>query len=210
MFTFHVAICMPAPSCCVAGLRLAAIRHETVRQPRAAGVLRAGVQRLPCVVQFGRKGIAGKIRADLGHHHLLRQRQGLPVDVGATHDPGQWGILAKGQRLPQRMRHFRAARLPIPLPGDNNVASSGQGPENRRQALPRLAAHDDRTAQRGALEMRQVFRKVPRHAPIAANNAVARAGINQTQFSHRCCCGRPSRRSSGAAHPVCFSDVACG
>ena len=71
--------------------------------------------------------------------------------------------------------------MPILLSGDDDVGAPGQGAEFERQRVPGLAAHDHRAAQRGALEVGQVFGQVPGELAARTNDAVGGAGINQVQ-----------------------------
>ena len=67
-----------------------------------------------------------------------------------------------------------AVFLPIFLPRDDDVGAAGQGAEPGRDRVPGPAPHDDRVAQRRALEVGQVFRQVPGHGAILADDAATR------------------------------------
>jgi hypothetical protein len=70
----------------------------------------------------------------------------------------------------------RACSLPAGLPRDHYIQAAWQRPEFGGQRIPRLAPHDDRATQCGALEMRHVFWQAPGQGTFDADDAIGGAG----------------------------------
>src|SRR6476661_9714021 len=169
----------PAPDMSIS-VRCLVVRDETEGQ--AGGVAMAFARHfLPRRSQRGCEGVAVECLLDLGDLRHLRQRRRLRIELGTADDPGPLRILAQADGFLQRGRAFRAGSLPILLSRHDDVAPARQRTEPGRQRVPGPAPHDDRRAQRHALEMRQVLRQVPGQATVAADDAVGGARVDQAQ-----------------------------
>ena len=70
--------------------------------------------------------------------------------------------------------------MPIGLARDDDVDAPRQGAKALGQRVPGLAPHDDRAAQREAFEMRQVFRQVPGHGAVLADDSIGGARVDES------------------------------
>ena len=95
-------------------------------------------------------------------------------------------LRGQGEGRIDGVRDLGAVGAPVRLAGDDDVAAPGEGPEARRQRVPRLAAHDDGGAQRHLLEVGEVFRQMPRHDAITTDGAVGGLRPDQADTGAGC------------------------
>ena len=84
--------------------------------------------------------------------------------------PAVFGSLEDADRLFEAVRHLAAREFRVGLPRDDDVSALGQRSANR---IVGLAAHDDRVARRGPLEVLEILWEVPRQPAVPADYTVA-------------------------------------
>ena len=114
------------------------------------------------------------------HVHYRAEVQRRREDLGAADDAGFVAFYHSDGRF-QRRDGIDAVMLPVGVAGDDDVLPAGKRPADRVEGL---AAHDDRAAERDALEVGQVFRQVPGQLVVDADAAPGVDGDDHGQAGH--------------------------
>ena len=104
----------------------------------------------------------GRVHERLVHHVHERHRE--PIDFRAANHADFRHIPGRGKRRLERRHDGRAFELQPRLPRHHDVVPAGQRPPDR---VPGPASHDDRLAERQALEALQVLGQAPGQASFA-------------------------------------------
>src|SRR5690625_397141 len=159
--------------------------------------LKAGKHQLICIAVIGRPGPPGRqlpvsaapgrphgvaynIGCNKGQFHAVGKRQGRAIDLTAANDH-DLAVTGQLQRLLQAGCPLHGFIADPARATDNNIAPLGQRPA---YGLERMAAHNNRLAQRNALEVPQVGRQMPGHAALSANDVGARHGGHKSDAGH--------------------------